>query len=167
MTALKFFKYQGTGHDFVMIDNRDESFDSDNNALIGRLCDRRFGIGADGLILIQNHAEFDFEMIYINPDGTRSLCGNGSRCAVRFAHDLGIIGNKTRFLTIEGPLHASLQDDLIHLSMPDVYDVSESRSNDFFIDTGSPHFVRFVEDVKGMDVYTTGKEIRETDSLYH
>ena len=109
---IHFYKYQGTGNDFVMIDNRDGRF-PDNIRFVQQLCDRRFGIGADGLILIQNHPELDFEMVYFNADGSKSLCGNGSRCAVNFAKQLHVINSQTNFLTIDGQYHATIDQDNI------------------------------------------------------
>jgi diaminopimelate epimerase len=130
--------------------------------LIKNLCDRKFGIGSDGLILIENHPPYDFEMVYLNPDGTQSLCGNGSRCAVMFAKALNLIKTETTFLTIEGSLHAIIKDKNVHLKMPDVVSVNPTEENDLFINTGSPHYVRFVEDVQKVDVYETGKAIRNS-----
>jgi diaminopimelate epimerase len=118
---IEFYKYQGTGNDFVMIDDRVESFDLRAHKLIALLCHRKFGIGADGLILIRNHSEADFEMIYYNSDGNRtSLCGNGSRCAVKFANQLGIVTGRLYFMTVEGKLDGKIEDNLIHIKMPDV-----------------------------------------------
>lgn len=162
---LKFSKYQGTGNDFVMIDNRNGIFEDNQFDLIGKLCDRKFGIGSDGLILIEDHSDYDFEMIYINPDGSKSLCGNGSRCAVMFAHDLGIIKHETTFLTIEGPLKAIIVKELVHLGMPDVTTIESTQDQDIFLNTGSPHYVRFVENVKLYDVLQNGKRIRESDEF--
>src|SRR4051794_11378451 len=109
---MEFYKYQGTGNDFVMIDNRLGIFNPANLDLIRKLCDRKFGVGADGLILIQGHPDCDFEMIYFNADGSQSLCGNGSRCAVKFAQFLNIISTTTRFLAIDGMHEASIKGDL-------------------------------------------------------
>ena len=162
---LKFSKYQGTGNDFVMIDNRNGSFDDNNPELISWICNRKFGIGCDGVILIREHPDFDFEMTYINPDGSRSLCGNGSRCAVKFAHDLNIIDNQTTFLTIEGPLEAVIENDLVHLSMPDVTDITSTEKEDLFLNTGSPHYVRLVKNVENYDVMGMGKKIRESNEF--
>ncbi len=159
MPGISFEKYQGTGNDFIMIDNRDKVFDRSNHNLVQRLCDRKFGIGADGLILIESDPDYDFSMIYFNPDGSQSLCGNGSRCAVMFARSLGIIPSETTFLTIDGPLSAHIKEELIHLKMPDVKGYS-NHADDFFINTGSPHYIRFVDHADTVDVYKTGKDIR-------
>ena len=162
MIRIQFTKYQGTGNDFIIIDNRKKGIDHEDLNLIKRLCDRKFGIGADGLILIEDNQEYDFEMVYFNPDGTQSLCGNGSRCAVRFASSLGIIKNVTKFLTIEGPLDAQIDRNNIRLKMPDVNGISTTRNQDLFINTGSPHYIRFVEDLKIIDVNQVGREIRNS-----
>ena len=165
MKKINFSKYQGTGNDFVMIDNRKSVVDKNDFQLISRLCDRRFGIGSDGLILIEDHPQYDFEMIYINPDGTQSLCGNGSRCAVMFANEIGLIKNDTTFLTIEGPLHAIIKDKNVHLKMPDVDGIKTTAMDDLFVNTGSPHYVRFVKDVQHVDVEQTGRTIRNSEEF--
>lgn len=162
MAALPFTKYQGTGNDFIMVDNRNRTIDPEDLELVRKLCHRKFGIGADGFILIENHVNHDFEMIYYNPDGSKSLCGNGSRCAVMFAHSLGLIGEQTIFQTIEGPLYAFIDHHVVHLKMPDVDEVRTTEKQDFFVDTGSPHYVCFVKDIDSLDVYRTGKEIRDS-----
>ncbi len=159
MTALSFEKYQGTGNDFIMIDNRKGWIDKENIALVKKLCDRKFGIGSDGLILIENHGTCDFEMIYYNPDGSKSLCGNGSRCAVKFANQLKIIGDKTLFMTIDGPLDAYIQENLVQLKMPDVRGVSH-HGDDLYIHTGSPHFIKFVDQIDSINVVKQGRDIR-------
>ncbi len=157
--TIQFQKYQGTGNDFVMIDDRKMLFPENDLALVKRLCDRKFGIGADGLILIRSHEGFDFEMIYYNSDGTQSLCGNGSRCAVRFANAEGACGNTPRFLTIEGELSARIENSQVHLRMPDVEGVKHVGA-DLFINTGSPHYIRYVSAVEKFDVYNEGRSIR-------
>ena len=160
MHTIEFFKYQGTGNDFVMIDDRSVGFDLGNHSLIAHLCHRKYGIGADGLILIRNHQGSDFEMIYYNADGQlTSLCGNGSRCAVMFAHQLGIIDKQCQFMTVEGILEAKIKDDLVHLEMPAVNDV-ESHKNHYFLNTGSPHHICFVNDIDNYDVFNQGRKIR-------
>ncbi|MDX5478892.1 MAG: diaminopimelate epimerase, partial [Cyclobacteriaceae bacterium] len=156
---ISFYKYQGTGNDFVMIDDRSESFPEKNLTLVQKLCDRKFGIGADGLILIRNKDGYDFEMIYFNADGSQSMCGNGARCAVAFSRFLGIIDNETKFLAIDGPHEAKVVDDWVELGMSPVSSLANA-GQDFFVNTGSPHHVRFVENVNEYPVVQTGSEIR-------
>ncbi|MBX2842020.1 MAG: diaminopimelate epimerase [Flammeovirgaceae bacterium] len=157
---LKFYKYQGTGNDFVMIDDRRGEFNQSNNKLIERLCDRKFGVGADGLILLRNHLEFDFEMIYFNADGYEgSMCGNGGRCAVRFAHDLKIFKEMTTFLAVDGIHEAKVEGEWIHLKMGEVSPIEKGKDY-WFLDTGSPHYIKFVENLNDYDVFEEGKKIR-------
>ena len=159
MLEIEFFKYHGTGNDFILIDNRELFFQADQ-AIIEKLCDRRFGIGADGLILLQNHADFDFEMRYFNSDGREaSMCGNGGRCAVAFAKKLGIIQNQTSFHAFDGLHKASITNEMIELSMSDVTEVSKTEDM-YLLDTGSPQAVLFVSDLKNTDVHETGSRIR-------
>lgn len=157
---MDFFKYQGTGNDFVMIDDRAGTFPRTDQALIERLCNRRFGIGADGLILLQADPEYDFRMVYFNADGAEgSMCGNGGRCIVRFAHDLGLFDNETRFLAVDGEHTAVVTDSDISLKMGDVSGV-ESRNGMTFLNTGSPHVVQFTDDLASLDVVAQGRAIR-------
>lgn len=160
--TLAFHKYQGTGNDFVMIDNRNRLFDHNDLNLIGRLCDRRFGIGADGVILIEEDEATDFEMVYFNPDGSQSLCGNGSRCAVMFARALGMIGEQTTFKAVDGVHEAEIKGDQVHLLMHDVTEV-QRQGDDFIIDTGSPHYIQYVEGLSDMDIVAGGQGIRYSD----
>lgn len=155
-----FSKYQGTGNDFILIDNRFGDFQASAQD-IAFLCDRRFGIGADGLICLESGAVgFDFKMVYYNADGKESsMCGNGGRCLVRFAHDLGIISNQTRFLAIDGPHEATVTDDLISLKMMDVQEI-HVESDHYFLQTGSPHYVAFTSDVASYPVASAGAGIR-------
>lgn len=162
LRVISFHKYQGTGNDFVMIDNRDLRFDRSDLTTVSKLCDRRFGIGADGVILIENHAQFDFEMIYFNPDGSQSLCGNGSRCAVMFAKALGIIENEAEFLAIDGPHKAFIEADEVHLLMNDVTSF-EKIGDDYLINTGSPHYIKYVSAVDHLNVVADGKAIRYSE----
>lgn len=157
---IQFYKYQGTGNDFVMIDNRDGSFDSDNLELISRMCDRRFGIGADGLILLENDSESDFYVNYFNADGSKSFCGNGARCAVRFASDLGLVEGKTSFNAIDGFHDALIYDTTVAIKMGDVSEIDQKEEDIFVLDTGSPHYVSFVNDLDEVDIVKTGKSIR-------
>ena len=157
---IPFNKYQGAGNDFVIIDNRSGLFDPQNSALINNLCNRRFGIGADGLILIAESSLYDFEMIYFNSDGyAGTMCGNGGRCSAGFAIRSGIAGNQLSFNAADGLHYAVSEDNLIRLSMNDVND-SQLVDGNYFINTGSPHYVLFMDDIDSIDVNTAGKEIR-------
>lgn len=156
---ITFYKYQGTGNDFVMIDDRSEAFDVLNLELVSKLCDRKFGIGADGLILIRNHPDYDFEMVYFNADGSQSMCGNGARCAVAFSAFLGIVDSKTHFLAIDGAHDAVIKDGLVQLLMGDVSGV-ETKEQDYFVNTGSPHHIRLVDEVSEYPVFAEGKNVR-------
>lgn len=162
---LTFYKYQGTGNDFVMIDNRDLKLSKNNTKLVRQLCDRKFGIGADGLILLENpeNPEDDFKMVYFNADGNESsMCGNGGRCLVAFARFLGIIAESTRFTAIDGIHDASIKNGMVSLKMQDVKEVY-NKEEFLFLDTGSPHHVVFSEDIGTMDIKKKGAEIRYSD----
>ena len=157
---VQFSKYQGTGNDFIMIDNRQQQFPKKNSKLIASLCDRKFGIGADGLILLELSEKNDFTMIYYNADGKEgSMCGNGGRCTVAFAKQLGIIVDKTFFDATDGLHEAFVIENIVSLKMIDVPIVKE-YSDHLFINTGSPHHIMYVSDVKSTDVYNLGKKIR-------
>ncbi len=160
---LTFYKYQGTGNDFVMIDNRDKKLSLDLPA-IKKLCDRRFGIGADGLILLENAKVYDFSMVYYNSDGAESsMCGNGGRCITAFAAFLGIMKNNAKFIAIDGEHEAKIfENGIVSLKMKDVSAIEKS-GNDFVLDTGSPHFVRFVDKVSDVDVFHEGRKIRQSE----
>lgn len=159
---IPFYKYQGTGNDFILIDNRSKKMISKGQVeLVKQLCDRRFGIGADGLILLENREGFDFEMVYFNSDGRESsMCGNGGRCVSAFANFLGIVKGNCRFLAIDGE-HESLikEGDWVELKMTDVANI-EIGEDYFLMDTGSPHYVVFVEDVDDINVFENGQAIR-------
>lgn len=156
---LKFYKYQGAGNDFVMVDDRENLFPIDQKT-IGTLCDRHFGIGADGLILLKKDETEDFKMVYFNSDGREStMCGNGGRCIVQFAQDLGIIQNETRFNAVDGLHRAKVSGNLIELQMSNVSRV-ETYPTHLFLNTGSPHHVEFVQDVEQINVKLRGAEIR-------
>lgn len=158
---LEFYKYHGAGNDFVIIDNREMKFDDKNVEWVAHLCHRRFGIGADGLMLLQNHEKYDFEMRYYNSDGREaSMCGNGGRCIVAFAHHLGIIKENTCFLAVDGIHHAKVcLDGDIDLQMINV-DTISTYEDGIFMDTGSPHFVQFVDDLRDIDVNKDGRKLR-------
>ena len=160
---ISFYKYQGTGNDFILIDNRQNIFDPKNIDLVQKLCNRKFGIGSDGLMLLQNKVGYDFEMIFFNPDGSKSLCGNGSRCIVAFAKSLGIIKDKARFITFDGEHEAViLQNGEVSLKMNDVKSV-ENGNGFYFLNTGSPHYCALVKDIQHYDVFAEGKKIRNSD----
>jgi diaminopimelate epimerase len=157
---VHFHKYQGTGNDFIMIDNRLKTFPAENQTLIANLCHRRFGVGADGLILLENIPGYDFKMVYFNADGSEgSMCGNGGRCTVKFAHSLGLFAQKTLFLAVDGEHEAFLENNLVHLKMIPVNEV-EYQSDYYFLNTGSPHYVQFVNDIQDFPVFEKGRQIR-------
>jgi diaminopimelate epimerase len=158
---IEFYKYQGTGNDFVMIDNRSNFFPKDNIQLIARLCDRRFGIGGDGLILLENDTETDFKMVYYNSDGNQSsMCGNGGRCLVAFAKKLNVIQDNTTFIATDGVHHASVADNgIVSLQMIDVADIKITPDY-VFMNTGSPHHIQLVEDLEHYNVKENGASIR-------
>lgn len=155
-----FYKYQGTGNDFIMIDNRSLLFDKNNTNYIETLCDRRFGIGADGLILLENHATASFKMVYFNADGRESsMCGNGGRCVTAFAKYLGLIGENARFEAIDGSHQVQIEDDIVKLQMQDVSILDKFPSH-VFLDTGSPHHVQLEANLKALNVKEEGAKIR-------
>jgi diaminopimelate epimerase len=160
---LEFYKYQGTGNDFVMIDNRSNTFPKENNQLVALLCDRRFGIGADGLILLDNDndTDTDFRMVYYNSDGNlSSMCGNGGRCLVAFAKKLNIIQDETTFIATDGLHYATVATDgIVSLQMIDVDEIKNTPEYSF-LNTGSPHHVQLVEDLEHYNVKENGAAIR-------
>jgi diaminopimelate epimerase len=165
MKTLPFFKYHGTGNDFVMVDQREQRYlDGSEQALIARLCHRHFGIGADGLILLQLREGYDFEMVYFNSDGRpSSMCGNGARCTVAFAHALGIRQDHYHFLAPDGPHQASLpRENWAEVEMKSVGSI-EAGKGFYFVDTGSPHYVRFVADVNEIDTVQEGRSVRYSE----
>ncbi len=170
---LHFYKYQGAGNDFVLIDNRDGQI-SLNTKQIAFLCDRHFGIGADGLMLLELENGYDFRMVYFNADGKEStMCGNGGRCIVAFAHQLGIIKGETTFIAIDGPHRASIHEDkTVSLQMVDVTSIHNHEGNTThshegytILNTGSPHYVAKVKDVANVDVFHIGRAIRNQDQF--
>lgn len=158
---FQFEKYQGAGNDFIILDDRKEIFPYRNHCLIQKLCDRHFGIGADGLILLRDSEHSDFKMLYFNADGQPgSLCGNGSRCVFAFAKKYQIVANRGTFETSDGVHKGSItSDDLICIEMGDVLEI-EKRGSAIFVDTGSPHHIEFVPEVSAVDVKTRGAAIR-------
>lgn len=155
-----FYKYQGTGNDFIMVDNRNDTFPKNDTKLVAKLCDRKFGIGADGLILLENADSVDFRMVYYNSDGNQStMCGNGGRCIVAFANALGMISGETEFDAVDGKHHATIDNGIVSLHMKDVTTVSVYE-NYVFMDTGSPHHVEVVDNLTDLDVKGIGANIR-------
>ncbi len=161
-----FFKYQGAGNDFILIDNRDAQFNS-SMEYIRFLCDRRFGIGADGLMLLEADEHADFNMRFFNSDGKEgTMCGNGGRCIVAFARQLGIIGNVTRFNSPDGIHEATInaiQDTATTVNLK-IHDVNGVTAGDgyYFLNTGSPHYVRFIDKVEGFNVTAEGEKVRHS-----
>lgn len=166
--SFPFYKYQGAGNDFVMVDNRDHIFpDASDTALIARVCDRRFGIGADGLILLEDAPGFDFRMVYFNADGRESsMCGNGGRCIVAFAQRLGIVREKYHFIAIDGPHEAVITaQDWVELKMSDVAAITQTDGGDYILNTGSPHYVQFLGTLDALPVAERGRSIRYSDAF--
>lgn len=165
---IHFYKYQGAGNDFILIDNRENAVNHHNPKLISDLCDRRFGIGGDGIMFLQNKEGFDFEMVYYNADGQpSSMCGNGGRCIVAFAKFLGIINTDTDFLAVDGPHHAKITEtgDWVSLQMIDVGTITHD-ADAYVLNTGSPHYVTLANNLANKDVYTEGHAIRNNET-YH
>ena len=160
---LYFHKYQGTGNDFILIDDRSLEFPV-SIALIKKLCDRKFGVGADGLILIQNHEELAYKMIYFNPDGSQSLCGNGSRCGFAFARELKMADKEAAFETTDGVHKIKLEGGLIHLQLFDISGAKKLSEKAWYLNTGSPHHILLTEELNKLDVRALGSQIRHSES---
>ena len=158
---INFQKYQGTGNDFVIMDNRSKDHSSLTASHIRHICDRRFGVGCDGLMLLNEKEGYDFEMKYYNADGRESsMCGNGGRCLVKFAYELGIHKNVYHFLAADGLHEAEIDTDgTVSLKMQDVNHVSKFHG-DFLLNTGSPHYIKMVNDVMNVDVFKKGRDVR-------
>ncbi|MBT8257933.1 MAG: diaminopimelate epimerase [Bacteroidia bacterium] len=158
----RFTKYQGAGNDFIIIDNREREFEK-SEAVIKRLCDRHFGIGADGMILLENDPASDFRMVYYNADGRESsMCGNGGRCIVRYARSLGIIKDTAIFSAIDGLHEAFIESELVKLRMLDVKEIRKI-GDDLILDTGSPHYITMRENLDQLKVKEEGAKIRYSD----
>lgn len=162
---VTFYKYQGAGNDFVIIDNRKNLINYIDKEYVSLICNRRFGVGADGLMLLSTHINYDFEMKYYNADGNLgSMCGNGGRCIVAFAKHLKIIQNETTFLAVDGSHYAKIADneEWVNLQMIDVDRITQ-LDNAYILDTGSPHYVVMKENLNQFDVFTEGSKIRNND----
>lgn len=164
---IEFFKYQGAGNDFVIIDNRDKSFDGSDTSKVEFLCDRRFGLGADGLMLLENHSKYAFTMRYFNSDGKEaSMCGNGGRCIVAFAVHQNIVPKNTifSFMAVDGLHEASYDNGIVSLKMIDV-DQVELTDNYTFLNTGSPHYVQFHPSVDELNIVDLGSKARYAEQF--
>ncbi|MBE7660534.1 diaminopimelate epimerase [Tenacibaculum finnmarkense] len=159
---LQFYKYQGTGNDFVIIDNRNENFPKNDAKLISKLCHRHFGVGADGVILLENDAVTDFKMFYFNADASQTMCGNGGRCAVAFAKELGIIDTETTFTAFDGEHYAQINNDIVSLQMINVNEII-IKQHAVFANTGTQHHVELVDNLDNYPVFENGKKIRYND----
>jgi diaminopimelate epimerase len=164
---IRFSKYHGAGNDFILIDNRSRIIRNykESEQLVAFLCNRRLGVGADGLMLINSHTEYDFEMVYFNSDGKEgSMCGNGGRCIVAFALSLGVIKDKTNFIAVDGLHEAQILNEnpglaVVRLKMADVSEFK--KVNDHYeVNTGSPHYIAFVDNPENTDVVALGRKIR-------
>ncbi len=166
---IDFYKYQGTGNDFVIIDNRNGNFDSQNIQLVSFLCDRRMGIGADGLMLLENNDKpgIDFTMRYFNSDGREaSMCGNGGRCIAAFAVHQKAVSNNDKFLfdAVDGLHEASYNNGIVSLKMTNVDSITNGNGY-YFLDTGSPHYVAHMNDIDSVNIVNYGSEIRYSDQF--
>ena len=165
---INFFKYEGTGNDFIIIDNRDLKFKKNNKELIKNICDRKIGIGADGLILLEDHEKLNFSMKYYNADGSESgFCGNGSRCITHLASQLNIIDKNAIFNAIDGVHESKITNGRIRVKMNDILKSAVYKYNDkfntTFIDTGSPHLIRLYENIDTIDII---REVNELKLIY-
>ncbi len=170
MKKIHFSKYHGAGNDFIIIDNRSQKIVFTSPDQVAALCHRRFGIGADGLILLEESGLMNFRMKYYNADGNEgSMCGNGGRCITAFAAHLDIIKNNASFEAIDGVHEAViLKKDNLHtfvsLKMNDVYRIEKNHSN-YILNTGSPHYITFVDEVEKVNVFVEGKAIRNSEQF--
>jgi len=163
---MEFYKYHGTGNDFILIDNRSGKFDAGDVEKIKALCHRRFGVGADGILLLENSEKYNFKMIYINSDGSRgSMCGNGGRCIVHFAHHLLKIVKDTKnvkFEAVDGEHEAEILDDeRIKLKMQDVRNIGERNDLTFLYSGTTPHHIQFVTNLENFPVCSEARKVRD------
>lgn len=165
MKNINFYKYQGTGNDFILIDNRSNFFPKANKQLVIHLCHRHFGIGSDGLILLENDPDYDFKMVFFNPDASQSMCGNGGRCAVAFAKQMGINQENYTFMAIDGVHKAKISEDgQVHLQMNNVEKIEKNKKF-VTLDTGSPHHIEIRKNINQIDLKTEGGKIRYAHSI--
>ena len=163
---IHFYKYQGTGNDFIILDNRENGYAFLTTEQVNFLCHRRFGIGADGLMLLNKHNDYDFEMVYYNADGKEgSMCGNGGRCLVKFASDSGLKKTTYRFIATDGLHEAEIDlQGIVRLKMKDVQEATDLKDH-FILNTGSPHYVKFVQNLQKINVKEDGRKIRYSDEF--
>ncbi len=164
MSTFRFSKYQGTGNDFILFDNRSNKI-SLSKPHISSLCNRKFGIGSDGIILLENSVDLDFEMLFYNPDGSKSFCGNGSRCIVVFAQEIGIIDHHATFLAIDGIHKAAIEDEIVRVEMAGCSKPQKIDAGSF-IDTGSPHFVIPSDNIQTLKINEIGRSYRHRTDLF-
>jgi diaminopimelate epimerase len=155
---IRFSKYQGTGNDFIMIDNREANITLTSEQII-QLCDRKFGIGSDGIVLLEQTGFSDFYMNFFNPDGSQSFCGNGSRCAVRFAQKLGMVESDGEFKAIDTKHDFHSDEHMVSIQMKNVLGI-ENENGHFVIHTGSPHYIVYRENIDQMDLVQEARKIR-------
>ncbi len=158
---IHFSKYQGSGNDFIIVDNRNGLFAPTKQQII-HLCDRKFGIGSDGLIMIEETDHADFYMNFFNPDGSQSFCGNGSRCAVRYAQKLGLVGASGEFKAIDTTHPFATDELLVKIKMKNVLGI-EREDEDYIIHTGSPHYIIYKQNIEAIDIVTEARKIRYSD----
>jgi len=161
--TIKFYKYQGAGNDFIIIDNRFGEFEGNKEKAAIQLCNRKFGIGSDGLIFIENSDSSIFEIDFLNPDGSRSFCGNGSRCAVQFMYDIGGVEKQTTFEAIDGEHSAEITELGVLIEMNDVKKV-DCIDSSYFAETGSPHYVSYFDNIDELDIIEFGHNIRYSNT---
>lgn len=163
---IKFYKYQGVGNDFILIDNREKISNELTVQHIKKMCDRHFGIGADGLMLLNEKKGVDFEMIYFNADGNEgSMCGNGGRCIAQFASNMGIKKNEYTFSAVDGVHKAQVDlEKKVSLEMNNVSGVEFSLDH-YVLNTGSPHYVKFVSVADEVNVVAEGRKIRNSKAF--
>jgi diaminopimelate epimerase len=165
MKTFNFYKYQGAGNDFIIFDCINEEDPRLTTSQIERLCDRRFGIGADGLMYILPHEEFDFKMQYFNSDGNEStMCGNGGRCIAHLANHLGISDALAKFEAIDGYHEATISGDSVALGMIDVNSVRVNEVGDYILNTGSPHYIHFTSEAALGEIVNFGRHIRYNET---
>lgn len=159
---VKFFKYQGTGNDFIIIDLRKLNININiNKETVKKICDRKYGVGSDGLMLINNKKNYDFEMVFYNPDGSKSFCGNGSRCAVLYNFHQGLIQKKCSFYTNDGPHQGHIYEgEIVKISILGPVTVKKLLNGDYQANTGSPHYIQFRSSWESLDFITHCRSIR-------